>query len=139
MIRHPLELTIFKVFACFASGPTTPGDEKIDFYRAKAECLAHLRKQVEQVEALSFQQFAQAKLPHLEPEEESLSPAKMLDSLKQMDLDNQEIRVCMETFWGAGSGMAISQANDFVIQRKTNNALAEQVLLEHGSQVQLLR
>lgn len=128
MKRHALEIAIFKVFALFKANQTGPGNEKIDFYKAKADHLGQLRRQMEKVESLTFQQFAQAKLPEVAWEEEALAPSSISDYLKKMDLSKAEQKTCMETYWKSGSELAISQANGFMLLAQTNKADAEEAM-----------
>lgn len=64
MNRYQLQNAIEKVDGYFLPSPTKLGGYPTEFERAKTECLYHLRAQIDNIQALSFEQFAtHKKLP----------------------------------------------------------------------------
>lgn len=64
MNRYELQNAIEKVDGYFLPSPSKPGGNTVEFERAKNECLYHLRVQIDNIRALSFEQFAtQKRLP----------------------------------------------------------------------------
>lgn len=68
MNRYQLQNAIEKVDGYFLPSPSKPGGNPAEFERAKTECLYHLQTQINNIQALSFEQFAtHKKLPRNHP------------------------------------------------------------------------
>lgn len=64
MNRYQLQNAIEKGDGYFLPSPTKPGGYPAEFERARKECLHHLQAQINNIQALSFEQFAtHKKLP----------------------------------------------------------------------------